>query len=115
MFAKNIPFAVIVLAWVIPVVARDPAAPTRPTEQRREGAAVPIPEKGGGPPPDFSDERYGPHDRNVFDLWRIDAREPTPLLIFIHGGGFSQGDKRGYWTATQTAAFKAGIAPASIN
>src|SRR5262245_57314615 len=63
-----------------PGATRDPAAPARPAEPRREGGAVPVSEKGGGPPADFADERYGPHDRNVFDLWCVDAREPTPLL-----------------------------------
>jgi acetyl esterase/lipase len=44
--------------------------------------------------PTHADVRYGPHERNVFDLYLAESREPAPLLIFIHGGGFVGGDKR---------------------
>ncbi|MHC4403863.1 MAG: hypothetical protein ACYTG0_29755, partial [Planctomycetota bacterium] len=39
-------------------------------------------------PPDHADVKYGPHDRNVLDLWlaRRNDGKPTPLAIFIHGG-----------------------------
>jgi len=45
-------------------------------------------------PPDLADVAYGPHQRNVLDLWKAKSDRPTPLLVFIHGGGFRQGDKR---------------------
>ncbi|MBX3412427.1 MAG: alpha/beta hydrolase [Pirellulales bacterium] len=47
------------------------------------------------PPPTREDVAYGPHERNVLDLWQAKSEAPTPLLIFIHGGGFVQGDKSG--------------------
>ena len=37
---------------------------------------------------------YGPHERNVFDLWQAESGEPAPLVIYYHGGGFRGGDKR---------------------
>jgi acetyl esterase/lipase len=37
---------------------------------------------------------YGEHERNILDLWLAKADEPTPLVIFYHGGGFYAGDKR---------------------
>jgi acetyl esterase/lipase len=43
--------------------------------------------------PDFADVRYGPHARNVLDLWLPNATRPTPLVLVIHGGGFRQGNK----------------------
>ncbi len=59
---------------------------------------------------------YGPHERNVLDLWLADSDEPTPLVIFIHGGGFRQGDKasvRGRPVVKQ--CLDAGVSFASLN
>ena len=41
------------------------------------------------------DVRYGEAQRNVFDIYLPDCDEPTPLVIYIHGGGFTGGDKSG--------------------
>ena len=37
--------------------------------------------------------RYGDGERNLFDIYLPDCDEPTPLVIYIHGGGFTGGDK----------------------
>lgn len=37
---------------------------------------------------------YGKHERNVLDLYLAKSQKPTPLVIYIHGGGFRAGDKR---------------------
>ena len=47
------------------------------------------------PEPDVADFAYGEHDLQRFDLWLAESDEPTPLILFIHGGGFRGGDKRG--------------------
>jgi len=44
--------------------------------------------------PTHADVRYGPHERNVLDLYLAESGGPTPLLVFIHGGGFVGGNKR---------------------
>ena len=36
---------------------------------------------------------YGEAERNQFDIFIPDCEDPTPLVIFIHGGGFIDGDK----------------------
>lgn len=36
---------------------------------------------------------YSTHERNVFDIFLPTSDSPTPLVIFIHGGGFVGGDK----------------------
>ncbi len=41
----------------------------------------------------YRDVAYGPHDRNKLDFWKAESNEPTPLVVFIHGGGFVSGDK----------------------
>jgi hypothetical protein len=44
-------------------------------------------------PPTHGEVRYGPHERNVLDFWKAESDTPTPLVVYIHGGGFVGGDK----------------------
>lgn len=44
-------------------------------------------------PPTHADVRYGAHERNVIDLYLAKSTTPTPLVLYIHGGGFRGGDK----------------------
>src|SRR5512143_3966059 len=44
--------------------------------------------------PTHTDEKYGPHEKQAFDLYLVESNKPTPLFIWIHGGGFQGGDKR---------------------
>ena len=39
------------------------------------------------------DISYGPDVRNTFDIFIPNSAEPTPLVIYIHGGYFAFGDK----------------------
>lgn len=36
---------------------------------------------------------YGPHKRNVMDVWLAESDRPTPVLVSIHGGAFQNGTK----------------------
>lgn len=68
------------------------------------------------PPPTHSDVVYGPHPRNVLDLWLVPSDKPTPLLVNIHGGGFRGGDKRTKISGDLIKNMnKEGISVASIN
>jgi acetyl esterase/lipase len=52
--------------------------------------------KGGktqAPAPTEENVAYGPHERNVLDFWKAEGEGPRPLVVFIHGGGFTGGDK----------------------
>jgi acetyl esterase/lipase len=42
-----------------------------------------------------SDIAYGPHARHRLDLYRPDGDGLSPILVFVHGGGFLKGDKGG--------------------
>ena len=59
--------------------------------------------------------RYGPHERNVLDLWRPDGPDPVPVYVFFHGGGFRGGDKSSCPEALRTGLIEAGIAVAAVN
>lgn len=43
--------------------------------------------------PTHRDVKYGPHARNVLDFWQAESKQPTPVLVSIHGGGFRSGNK----------------------
>lgn len=62
------------------------------------------------------DIRYGPAGRNVLDFWRTTTPGPNPLVIYIHGGGFTGSDKANF---RQDPLIKecldAGISFAAIN
>lgn len=36
---------------------------------------------------------YGKHERQVLDFYQAKSEQPTPLLFFVHGGGWMTGDK----------------------
>jgi acetyl esterase/lipase len=66
-------------------------------------------------PPDVTNEQYGPHERNVFDLWKAKTGRPSPIVIFIHGGGFVAGDKSNVPGPLLKECMQKGIAVATIN
>lgn len=64
----------------------------------------------------YINERYGDHPRNTFDLWLAASDRPTPLVIYIHGGGFLGGDKSKYYASEDLPRFlDAGVSVATIN
>ena len=70
------------------------------------------------PRPDLVNVRYGPHERNVLDLWKAPPRAgtgPTPLVVFFHGGGFIGGDKSSVPAWLVERCLAEGISVASAN
>jgi acetyl esterase/lipase len=65
------------------------------------------------PPKTVADFKYGPHERNVLDFWQAKSDKPTPLLFYIHGGGWMGGDKKGI--AVEPFLKPQGISVVSIN
>jgi hypothetical protein len=63
----------------------------------------------------YENVTYGPHERNVLDFWQAKSNTPTPLAIFIHGGGFRSGGKEDISTSELEALLASGISVASIN
>ena len=80
----------------------------KPTPQTSKG-------NSGKPTPDHANVKYGEHERNVFDLWLAESDKPTPLAIYIHGGGFKSGSKEKFKSTELEGLLKAGISVASIS
>jgi acetyl esterase len=72
-----------------------------------------IYDKDAGPRPDLEDIAYGSHERLKLDLWKAKSDQPTPILVFFHGGG---GDKLMY-RGNRLLAFclKNGVSAAAVN
>lgn len=100
-FVKVLSLILIVL-WNIPtVIAQD--------KEKKTKTANTLPK------PTHANFKYGPHERNVFDFWQAKSDQPTPLVIFIHGGGFVGGDKNNLNARSLQQLLDAGISVAAIN
>jgi acetyl esterase/lipase len=80
----------------------------KPAAPKKDAAPKPA-----GPPPTAADVAYGPHPRQKLDFWRAKADAPTPVVVFIHGGGWINGDKNTFRGAD--AYLKKGVSVAAIN
>lgn len=65
------------------------------------------------PKPTLGGVAYGAHERQVLDFYKAKSDKPTPLLFFIHGGGWVAGDKNG--VGSMIKLIDAGISIVSIN
>ena len=94
--------------------AAAPAAPS-PAAAAAKAPAASDPEKLKYPLPVPPDENvaYGPHRMQVIYFWRAQSDRPTPLLVYIHGGGWNGGD-RSVVRNMLLPALQAGISVASV-
>jgi hypothetical protein len=65
--------------------------------------------------PTHADVRYGTHERNLIDLYLANSETPTPLVLYIHGGGFRGGDKTTVNQADLRSFLELGYSVAAIN
>lgn len=65
------------------------------------------------PEPTMANVAYGEHERQVIDFYRATSDQPTPLVFYIHGGGWVGGDKDLVSDVPQF--LEAGISVVSIN
>lgn len=70
---------------------------------------------GGKPAPTHADVHYGPHERQVLDVYLAKSDRPTPLVIYIHGGGFVGGDKSSVAADVITRCHAAGVSVAALH
>lgn len=65
------------------------------------------------PVPNQADVHYGPHAQQVLDFYQASRSEAAPLLFFIHGGGWMNGDKKN--PDFLAKCLESGISVVSIN
>ncbi|MEQ9411335.1 MAG: alpha/beta hydrolase [Fuerstiella sp.] len=87
---------ILLLTVCVPLAADE--KPTTPAELR----------------PTMANVSYGPDNMNVLDFWKADGDGPRPLLVYIHGGGWTGGDKKRNPRDVQPFLEK-GISYAAIN
>jgi acetyl esterase/lipase len=80
--------AAVAMSAAAAVAADKPAAKDPPK------AAAPA-EKPKAPafPPTMADVPYGEHPKQVLDFYQAKSNEPTPVVFYIHGGGWRGGSK----------------------
>ncbi len=88
------------------------AAPADGTAAEDSGSARNSP---GKPTPTHADVAYGPHERNKLDLWLAPSATPTPLVVYIHGGGFVGGSKAGASAEMINGCLARGVSFMAIN
>lgn len=75
---------------------------------------------GGGaapklPPATLSDVAYGSHPRQVLDFYRAEGATPRPAVVYLHGGGWLNGDKKDIAKRDVAGLQAAGISVVSIS
>ena len=80
--------------------------------QERPTRAGQRPEK---PMPSHANVAYGDHERHVIDFWQAGSDRPTPVFVWIHGGGFRGGNKSSIPAELLTRCLNVGISCASIH
>jgi len=98
-----------VLGAAIASPALSQTAPAETKAKAKAKAARPA------PPPTYSDVPYGDHPRQVLDFFKAESPAPTPLVVFIHGGSWVNGDKSGVGSVDVPRLLREGISVASIN
>ena len=84
MRTRSICCALATLLLPLTAVAADAPTPTPTTTK---------PATPRGPKPTLADVAYGKHPKQVLDFYKAESAAPTPLVLFIHGGGWTGGSK----------------------
>ncbi|MBC8471228.1 MAG: alpha/beta hydrolase [Planctomycetes bacterium] len=64
--------------------------------------------------PTIADVKYGSHARNVLDFYKAGSDKPTPVVLYIHGGGFRGGSKKTVNQGVLKELLAAGISVVAI-
>ncbi len=96
--------------------ANEPATGETQTEKAktRKAARKNVKQESPPPTPTMESVSYGPHPKQVLSFWKAESATPTPLLFFIHGGGWQAGNRMGSMNSFVPAMHLAGISVVSI-
>jgi acetyl esterase/lipase len=87
-----------------------------PKTQEKANAKAKAKTPTGPPiPPTYANVAYGDHPRQVLDFYKAESAEPAPLVVYIHGGGWVNGDKWGIGARFIEELRDKGISVAAIN
>lgn len=102
---KSCCLLVLILTWHKPLMAQ---------EKKKTTPLIPNRNR---PEPTHANVRYGSHERNVLDFWQtpLSKDQPAPLALYIHGGGFVNGDKRSLNDNTLNELLRSGVSVAAVN
>ena len=89
-------------------------APAQPSSKKAKPSAKRKAAKAVSPAPTLSDVPYGPHSKQVLHFWKAEADKPTPLLFFIHGGGWQAGNRMSGLVNLLPVMLKSGISVVSV-
>ncbi len=95
--------------------AEAPAKAAAPDRQAAKPAAAAEKKPEVYPlPPTLKDVAYGKHPKQVLHFWKAESDKPTPLLFFIHGGGWQNGNRSSGLATLLPALLTNGISVASV-
>lgn len=66
------------------------------------------------PNPTHFDVPYGPHLKQRIHFWQAESEEPTPMVLFIHGGGWRAGGRLSGLSGSLNTFLDAGVSVASV-
>lgn len=66
------------------------------------------------PNPTHYNVSYGPHHKQLIHFWKAPSDQPTPVLFFVHGGGWMNGGRLNGLSTMLEDFLNAGISVASI-
>lgn len=89
----------------ISAFAAEPAPAKTPKKPAEQPAAR---------PPTIADVAYGKHPKQVLHFWKAASDKPTPLLFFIHGGGWMNGNRLSGLAPMLDSFLDAGISVVSV-
>ena len=67
--------------------------------------------------PTYESVSYGPEKSQTLDFWKAESEQPTPVIVYIHGGSFMGGDKSRLWSKTDVIerCLNQGVSVVSVN
>lgn len=101
---RNLFFVCLCCAPVIVAQAQEKKPAEKPAAKKAQPSL---------PTPTAADVAYGKHPKQLLHFWKAESNAPTPLLFFIHGGGWMNGNRSNV-ASLLPQMLKAGISVVSV-